>query len=169
MGKRHYRRYTDRDKAAALAHLRSGRGVLNEAARDLGIPYETLRGWAAGRHLSPEVAAEFGVVRDELSARIEEVIYEAIDAMPEKIEGASLKEVGTVVAQLVDKLKLLWDTPATTTESVCSEAAECESMDRRAMLERLIQRTMEQFPGMTREEVIDIIRDLKPEAIKLLS
>src|SRR5215471_1324944 len=165
MGKRHYRRYTDRDKAAALAHLRSGRGVLNEAARDLGIPYETLRGWAAGRHLSPEVAAEFGVVRDELSARIDEVI----DAMPEKIEGASLKEVGTVVAQLVDKLKLLWDGPATTTESVCSEAAECESMDRRAMLERLIQRTMEQFPGMTREEVIDIIRDLKPEAIKLLS
>jgi hypothetical protein len=44
-----------------------------------------------------------------------------------------------------------------------------ESVQRREMLERLIERTMEQFPGMSREEVIEIIRDVKPEAIKLLS
>jgi len=60
---------------------------------------------------------------------------------------------------VIDKMRLLREEPT----------AISESMDRRAMLERLIQRTMEQFPGMTREEVIDIIRDLKPEAIKLLS
>jgi hypothetical protein len=168
MGKRDYRRYTDRDKAAALAHLRSGRGVLNEAARELGIPYETLRGWAAGRHLSPKVAAEFGVVRDQLSARIEEVIYEAVDAVPEKIEGASLKDLGTVLAQLVDRLKLLWDVPAATTESVRSDATGLEFAERKQEVEHLIARAMEMVPGLTRQRAIESLKRVRPDLARFL-
>jgi len=40
--------------------------------------------------------------------------------------------------------------------------------ERQQMIERLIARTMEQFPGMTRQEVIDVIRDVKPEALKFI-
>jgi len=36
-----------------------------------------------------------------------------------------------------------------------------------ALLQKLIERTLEEFPGMTREEVLNIIRDVKPEAAKL--
>jgi len=35
-----------------------------------------------------------------------------------------------------------------------------------ALIQKLIQRTLEEFPGMTREEVLQIIRDVRPEAAK---
>jgi hypothetical protein len=132
---------------------------VNEAARELGLPPETLRGWASGRHISAEVAREFGVVKEALSARIEEVIFDMIDSMPEKIEAASLKDVGATVAQLIDKMRLLNEQPPQITES----------LNRSEILVRLIERTMEEFPGTTREQVIHVIRDVKPEAIKFLS
>src|SRR5262245_13920412 len=40
--------------------------------------------------------------------------------------------------------------------------------ERQQRIERLIARTMEQFPGMTRQEVIEIIRDVRPEALKFI-
>jgi len=156
---RKLRRYSDRDKAAALAHLQSGPGVLNRAARELGIPNETLRGWAAGRHLSPEVVGEFGIVRDSLSAKLEVIAHQMVDAMPEKIPAASLKDLGIALGQVIDKMRLLREEPTAITES----------MNRRELLEALIERTMKQFPHMTREDVIDVIRRVKPEAIKFLS
>jgi len=159
MNKRRVRRYTDRDKAAALAHLQSGPGIVDQAARELGIPNETLRGWAEGQHLGPKVAQEFGVVRDSLSAKLEDAANKMVDAMPGKIEGASLKDLSATLAQVIDKMRLLREEPTAITESI----------NRRAMLERLIERTMEEFPGKTREEVIEAIRDVKPEAIKFLT
>jgi phage terminase small subunit len=35
-----------------------------------------------------------------------------------------------------------------------------------AVIQKVIERTLEQFPGMTREEVLKIIRDFRPEAAK---
>jgi len=35
-----------------------------------------------------------------------------------------------------------------------------------ALLQKLIERTQEQFPGITREEILKIIRDFRPEAAK---
>lgn|SRR5262249_45512588 len=159
MNKRRLRRYTDRDKAAALAHLQSGRGIVNQAARELGIPNETLRGWAAGRHLQPKVAEEFGVVRDTLSAKLEDAAYEMVDAIYEKIDEASLRDLGATLGVVIDRMRLLREEPTQITES----------LNRRAMLERLIERTMKEFPHMTREDVIDVIKEVKPEAVKFLS
>ena len=159
MNKRRVRHYADRDKAAALAHLQSGAGLIRPAARELGIPYQTLRGWAGGKHLGPKVAQEFGVVRDSLSAKLEDAANKMVDAMPEKIEGASLRDLGATLAQVIDKMRLLREEPTAITESI----------NRREMLERLIRRTMEEFPGKTREDVIEAIRDVKPEAIKFLT
>jgi|SRR5215471_1957923 len=156
--KRKYRKYTDEDKSAALEHLRSSGRTVRSAARELGIPRGTLTDWAGGKKIGPKLAQEFGAVKETLSARLEDVAYQIVDAMPAKIEEASLRDLGATLANVVDRMRLLREEPTAITESI----------DRREMLERLIQRTMEQFPGMTREEVIDIIRDVKPEAIKFL-
>jgi hypothetical protein len=99
------------------------------------------------------------VARDALSARLENVAHQVLDELPDKIEPAPLRDLGTTLGLMIDRMKLLRKEPTVMTESV----------ERREMLERLIEVTMERYPGMSREEVIDIIRDVKPEAIKLLS
>ena len=93
------------------------------------------------------------------SSKLENIAHQLIDAIPETIPTASLKDLGATLSVVIDKMRLLREEPTAITES----------MDRRAMLEGLIERTMKEFSGMTREEVIDIIRDVKPEAIKFLS
>src|SRR5262249_22279390 len=40
--------------------------------------------------------------------------------------------------------------------------------ERQEVIERLITRSMEQFPGMTRQDVIEVIRDVRPEALKFI-
>jgi len=40
--------------------------------------------------------------------------------------------------------------------------------ERQEVIERLISRSMEQFPGMTRQDVIEVIRDVRPEALKFI-
>jgi hypothetical protein len=37
---------------------------------------------------------------------------------------------------------------------------------RAALIQKLIERTQEKFPGITREEILEMIRDAKPEAVK---
>jgi hypothetical protein len=79
--------------------------------------------------------------------------------LPDKIDPASLVDLGATLGLMIDRMKLLREEPTVIRETV----------QRREMLERLIEQTLERFPGMSREEVIEIIRDVKPEAIKLLS
>jgi hypothetical protein len=150
--------YTEEDKSAALEHLRSSGRTIKSAARELGIPRGTLTDWAGGKKIGPKLAQQFGSVKDTLSARLEQIAYQIVDAMPAKIEDASLRDLGITLASVIDRMRLLREEPTAITESI----------NRREMLDRLIQRTMQQFPGMTREEVIEIIRDVKPEAIKFL-
>jgi hypothetical protein len=163
--KRHYnvpktwRRYTDQDKAAALVYLQSKGWRIAEAARDLGMPKETLQSWAAGRWLSPCAREKYHEIKQGLSSRLEDIAYQLIDAIPDSIPDASLKDLGATLSVVIDKMRLLREEPTAITES----------MDRRAMLERLIESTMEEYPEMTREQVIDVIRNVKPEAIKFLS
>ena len=153
------KRYTDQDKAAALAHLQSKGGVIPETARELSIPVNTLKGWATGRGLGPAVAEQYAVLKETLSAKLADLANQLIDAMPEKIEAASLRDVGATLANVIDKMRLLQEQPTAITETI----------DRRAMLERLIERTLHEFPDMTREEVIELIGEVRPEAMKLLS
>jgi hypothetical protein len=151
-------RYTDADKAAALAHLQSKGCGITEAARDLGLPVATLKDWVSGKYLPSTTREKYGAIKEGMSARLEEIVYQVIDAIPERIPTASLRDLGAILAVAIDKMRLLRNEPTEITES----------MDRRAMLERLIERTMEEFPGITRERVIEVIRDVKPEAIKFL-
>jgi hypothetical protein len=153
-----YKRYSDEEKSAALAQLQSSRRTIRSAAREMGIPRGTLQDWASGKKLGPTVAQQFGAVRDTMSARLEDIAYQIIDAIPAKIEEASLRDLGATLAVVIDRMRLLREEPTAITESI----------NRKEMLERLIDRTMEQFPGITRQEVIEIIRDIRPEALKFL-
>ena len=155
---KHYN-YTDEDRAAALVYLQSNHWQIRTSARDLGIPHETLRQWALGNGLTPVAREKYREIKGSLSSKLEDIAHQLIDAIPDTIPNASLKDLGAILAVVIDKMRLLREEPT----------AISESMDRRAMLECLIERTMKEFPGMTREEVIDIIRDVKPEAIKFLS
>src|SRR6516225_2109495 len=83
--------YTDQDKAAALAHLQSSGGVIRRAARELGIAPMTLGCWSRGRGVGPNVARQFRVARDALSARLENVAHQVLDELPDKIEPAPLR------------------------------------------------------------------------------
>jgi transposase-like protein len=153
-----HNRYTDEDKAAALAHLQSKRGAATETAREMRVPVSTLKDWASGRYLPP-VLEKYGVVRDALAARLEEVAHRIIDVLPEKIEAAPVRDLSATLGLIIDKMRLLREEPTAITEATPSA---------REMLERLIERTMHHFPGMSREEVIEAISQVRPEAIKLL-
>jgi hypothetical protein len=154
-----HNRNTDADEAAARAKLESKGGGATEAARKTGAPLSTLREWASGRRLGPAAHLKYGVVKETLAVRLEDLAHQMISAIPEKIEATSLKDLGAVLAQVIDKIRLLREEPTAITDSI----------NRREMLERLIDRTMQEFPGMTREEVIEAIRDIEPRVIKFLS
>jgi hypothetical protein len=138
----------DADKAAALAHLQSNR-----------LPVTVMKRPASGEDLEPEAARKDDPVKEQLSARLEEIAHQLVDAIPEKIKAASLRDVGAALSLVIDKMRLLREEPTAITEEIPGP---------REMLELLIKRTMERFPGTTREQVIDVISDVRPEAIKFL-
>ena len=54
-------------------------------------------------------------------------------------------------------------------DRVPAQPAESSFAERQQMLERLIARTMEEFPDMSRQEVIEAIGDVRPEALKFIA
>jgi transposase-like protein len=158
VGKR--RRYTDEDKANIAVAVNLSGGNIRATARMLGIPSQTINSWMSGRSLRGEVAKKYEALQGELSAKLEGTAHRIVDGMSEKIDQSSLKDLATSLAITIEQMRLLREQPTQIIESTDG---------RREMLERLIERTMQEFPAMSREEVIEAIRDVRPEAIKLLS
>lgn len=105
------RRYSDEDKATALAALDANGGNVLKTARALKIPHKTLDEWAKGRNQVPEVADLRNEKKGELSARYEAVIHELVDVLADKRANASLKDVATAIGILTDKMQLLRGRP----------------------------------------------------------
>lgn len=101
------RRYSDEDKAAALATLDAMDGNVNGAARKLGIAESTLRSWNNDRGVHPVVANLREKKKGELADRLKEIAHEIIDGMPDKISEASLRDSGVTLGIVLDKLQLL--------------------------------------------------------------
>src|SRR5262249_42234380 len=99
-----HNRYTDEDKAAALAYLQANGGALAKAARELGIPLGTLKGWATGRNLGPKAIETYYAVKETLSSKLEDVVYQIVDAMPQKIPETTLRDLGATLGVLVEKM-----------------------------------------------------------------
>ena len=113
------RRYSDEDRANALAALAANGGNVSKTARDLDIPEPTLRCWATGERHPEALQMRDGKMAD-LADRLEEVAWKLSDAIPGKIGKASLKDTAISLGITVEKMRLLRDKPT----SISKDATE---------------------------------------------
>jgi transposase-like protein len=106
------RRYSDNERAEALAMLAANGGALERTAAQLGIPEATLRHWATGRR-HPGPVHLYGEKKAQLSGRLEDLAHLLLDEMarPAKRRAASLQQAATSFAIAVDKMRLLREQP----------------------------------------------------------
>src|SRR5262249_16637663 len=104
------RRYTDEERAAALAALHANAGNLQRTAHQVGVPETTLRHWATGdRH--PEAAQMGDQKRGPMADAFDAIAWKLLDALPDKIGTASLAQAATALGIAVDKGRLLRGLP----------------------------------------------------------
>lgn len=113
MGKR---RYSDDDRAAALCALDLHAGNASRAAKALGIPRVTLLQWRDGR-VPATVADLRNGKKADLSAKLEAIAHRCADLIPEKLEGASLRDLVGALHIAVDKMRILRGDPTVITET----------------------------------------------------
>jgi transposase-like protein len=102
------RRYSDREKATALAVLDANNGDALATARQTGIPRSTIRHWVSG-NVSADVAGLRQEKKAELSARLDELAHALVgDLLQEsKRSQASYKDLATAMGIAIDKARLL--------------------------------------------------------------
>ena len=105
------KRYDDKFRASAVVMLEAQgypdkKGALSKVSKHLGVPESTLHGWARAKHNDPpsELRSE---KRGELTALIENEIYNVLNAMPDAIPDASYRDLATGLGILIDKKQLL--------------------------------------------------------------
>lgn len=115
-----HRRYTDEEKAAALVVVDFCDGNVQEASRRLGVPWTTLDGWVKGR-VNEGVTKVREQKTADLASRFEEIVIQALDLLPEKLESASAAQLATIAAIGTDKLLLLRNQPTAITAHQIAE------------------------------------------------
>lgn len=116
------RRYSDEDRADALAALAANGGNVTGTARQLGVPRNTLLMWSRGdRH--PEALADAIPKKLGLADRLDEVARLLVDAMPAKIAKASLAQLAVAAGIAIEKARLLRGQPTAIDERRDSLAA----------------------------------------------
>jgi transposase-like protein len=106
------RRYSDEDRAAAVAAVTANGGNVQRTARQLGIPETSLRQWVkAERH--PEAAQMSVEKRGTLADEMERVVWKLVEGIndPEKVKAAPVQQLATAAGILVDKIRLLRGEP----------------------------------------------------------
>lgn len=129
------RRYSDDERATALAALVANDNNVQRTARELGIPEGTLRRWMTGeRH--PEAAQMSEQKKGPLADGFEAVAWQLIDGVtPDKIAMADVKELMTGAGIAADKVQLLRGKPTSITQHDFSELPD-EEIDRRIEAEQ---------------------------------
>lgn len=127
MARRHY---SDADRAAALAVLVSNGGSLAQTSRATGVPFSTLKGWAA----APDRAAPADV-RDEKKVSLADILKDVaiaslglqrdalayLEAMPQAERGKAaldrLGDLNRVSGTAIDKHQLVSGEPTERVET----------------------------------------------------
>lgn len=123
------RRYSDEDRAEALAALAANAGNVERTAAALGIPRTTLLHWAAGtRH--PEASQMGQEKKGDMAAALEAVAWKLLDAIPGKIDDAPLNQTSVAMGIAIDKARLLRNQPTEITQHDFGDLTE-EEIDRR--------------------------------------
>lgn len=111
------RRYSDDDRAGALAALDANAGDLSRTARQLRIPRGTLQQWARRRGVPAEVRQLAQEKKPALAERLEALASDLLDALPAKVGSASLAATATTMAIAIDKAQLLRGKPTAITDN----------------------------------------------------
>lgn len=109
-------RYSDEEKATALAALDANGGNVARTARELDIPDSTLRNWANGRGVNDDIPQLRDQKKGELTEALRELAWMLIGAVPGKIDDANLSSVFTGLGITLDKLQLLSGEPTERSE-----------------------------------------------------
>jgi len=109
------RRYSDDDRATALAALAANGGAVLATSLQLGIPVGTLERWANGsRH--PEARQMAVKKKASLADQCEKVAWQLLKLVPKKAAEAPLNHVAVAFGIAVDKMRLLREQPTEITE-----------------------------------------------------
>jgi transposase-like protein len=103
-------KYSDQQRAAALAALDANGGDARKTAKQTGIPYTTLREWVAGR-VHEAVTELRNEKKQSLAARLEDLAHTVLDLLPDKLEQASAKDAAVTLGIAVEKAQLLKGEP----------------------------------------------------------
>jgi hypothetical protein len=114
------RRYSDEDKAVALAALDANGGNLARAASETGVPRKTLAEWASGR-VADGVADIRHQKKEDLADRLEAIAHALVDAIPGKVKDADLARIATSLGITIDKMRLLREQPTAITANLSDD------------------------------------------------
>ena len=149
------RTYTDIEKAQALAAFAAEGNNASRASRVTGIPRKTIAQWANGS-VGVKSIENLPVLVDgeklKLVDKLDDIAHAIADAMPSKIEKASLRDSAISLGVAIDKRNLLRGQPTSITQTTLSD---------RAKLEVAISQLVEEL--RSKGEIID-----RGEAIRLL-
>ena len=121
-------RYSDDDRANALAALAANGGNINRTARELGIPEKTLRNWANGTS-HPEAANLAEQKKQPLAALLEDVARK----LAGDLANGAAKDPAVALGIVIDKRQILLGQPTSITRSL----SDAERADRlRALVEQ---------------------------------
>jgi len=101
-----YRRYSDADRAKALATLAANGGNADQTAKQLGIPVSTLKDWATGT-CHPEARRNSVAEKEILADRYERLTHAALDVTEEGMKRLTPRDAATVAGIFTDKMQNL--------------------------------------------------------------
>lgn len=142
------RRYTNNERATAVAAVSANNGSVNETARKLGIPETSLRQWCSGqRH--PELQPLSEQKKLELADQFGQLAELLLGVVRKKADQLDAKSAAIAAAVCIDKALLLQGQATSISESRTTT----EAADRLALLREHYGRAQE-------------IRTLQPEDIE---
>jgi transposase-like protein len=122
------RRYSDEERANALAALAANGGNVNRTASQLRIPAKTLENWQKGS-CHPEAAENGERKKGPMADALEAVAWKLLDSIPEKIARAPLNQTATALGIALDKARLLRGEPTNITQDLAGLSD--DELDRR--------------------------------------
>lgn len=142
-------KYSDVDKATALAVLDANGGNVKKTATDTGIPRTTIERWTKGQAVNPDVTDLRHEKKGELADRLREIAHKLIDSVDTKIPDANLQQVFTALGITIEKMQLLSGEPTDRNE-VVGDLSEDERTARIvAILDRARERRTQLVTGGT--------------------
>jgi hypothetical protein len=118
---RQERSYSPDDQATTLAILDANGGNRSRTAKQAQIPRKTLSDWDDKQVIPNEIRQQ---KKNQLADRIDEVVWQIVAAMPNKIEKAGLKDAAIAMGTGIDKANLLRGDPTSITGTASGESAE---------------------------------------------